>query len=513
MRRPVGFSPAEDMLLELKGISKTFPGVAALKDVTLGFEGGEIHALVGENGAGKSTLIKLINGKYQPDRGQIIYKGTMVKIPDPRTALRMGISTVYQEYNLVPNLKVIENILLGFEPAGGLGRIDRKKAESFCRGLMSRMRVEVDLNEYAGELGAAEAKVVEILKALVARADVIIMDEPTAALPEYEVDALFGLIRSLKRNGVTVIYISHRINEIFGIADRVSVLKDGCLIGTYETGDIDYDTLIKSMVGRELRDTYPPRDAAPSSDVVLSVRGLEDGGHLKEISFDLHRGEILGIGGMTGNGQRELLRALFGAHPVKKGKIFFEGNEVVIDSPERAIGLGIGFIPDDRRNEGLAVTQSVRSNIALPSLRLRQDIGIIRRKTERRAVSETVEKLAIRLTSISQKVQNLSGGNQQRVVIAKWLPLDPKVLLFHEPTLGIDVGAKVEIYRLIDDFTKRGVSVILATSDMMELLHIPDRILVFYNGSITADVGRPQATEEYVMNAASGGNLNEKQRP
>jgi ribose transport system ATP-binding protein len=505
------------MFLELRGVTKTFPGVVALNGVDIGFAKGEIHALVGENGAGKSTLIKIIGGKYQPDSGEVFFKDRRVRITDPLKALELGISTVYQEYNLIPNLKVIENILLGSEPIAGLWRIDWKKAEELCRDLMARMDVDVNLHQYASELGAAEAKMIEILKALVANAAVVIMDEPTAALPEHEVDSLFTLIRSLKGSGVTVIYISHRIEEIFAVADRVSVLKDGNMVGTHALKEIDRDRLIKLMIGRELKDIYPPRKettggAKKPPDVMLSVRSLGDGGRLRGITFDLHGGEILGIGGMTGNGQRELIRALFGAHRTVTGRIFFEGREVAIDSPRKALRLGIGFIPDDRRNEGLAVTQPVRSNIALPSLHLRQRGGVIQGKREKSVVEETVKTLDIRLTSVSQRVQNLSGGNQQRVVIAKWIPLNPKLLLFHEPTLGIDVGAKLEIYRLIHRFTELGVSVVMVSSDMMELLNVPDRILVLFEGSISGEFTRAEASEEAVMYAASGYGKNDEKR-
>jgi ribose transport system ATP-binding protein len=493
------------MLLEVRNITKTFPGVVALDRVSIGFRSGEVHALVGENGAGKSTLIKIIGGKYQPDAGEIFFQGSRVRIPDPQRAIRMGISTVYQEYNLIPNLKVMDNILLGREPVGSMKKIDRKKEQELCRDLMERMNVDVDLFKYASELGAAEAKIVEILKALVAESVIVIMDEPSAALPEHEVEALFRLVRSLKRSGVSVIYISHRINEIFNIADRVSVLKDGALMGSFQIGEISHDQLIRSMVGRELRDTYPVGKEAPSEEIILSVQGVGDGARVKNVFFELHRGEILGIGGMTGNGQRELIRSLFGAHSLTRGKILFEGTEVAIDSPQKALELGISFIPDDRRNEGLAVTQPVRRNIALPSLHLRQIAGVIQGRGEKRSVEDTVRTLDIRVTSISQKVSNLSGGNQQRVVIAKWLPLNPRVLLFHEPTLGIDVGAKVEIYRLMRRFTSQGVSIIMVTSDMMELLNVPDRILVMYKGSVSAEFERGQATEESVMYAASGG--------
>jgi len=496
------------MLFQLRGISKKFPGVIALNDVNIDFERGEVHAIVGENGAGKSTLIKVIGGKYQPDSGDIIYKGKHVRIPTPHKALEMGISTVYQEYNLIPDLRVIENIMLGREPLGKLKSVDWKQAADFCRNLMSRMDVKVDLQQYVSELGAAEAKIVEILKALVTDAEVVIMDEPSAALPEHDVDALFSLIKSLKKNNVTVIYISHRINEIFSVADRVSVLKDGNKVGTHQVHEINSDFLIKSMVGRELQDIYVARERKISRKVVLSVRNLQDGYRLKGVSFDLHEGEILGIGGMTGNGQRELMRALFGAQRITHGKIAIHGDVVSLNSPQKAMKLGIGFLPDDRRNEGLAITQPVRRNISLPSLHLRQNVGVIRGRDEKNMVEKMVDRLGIKVTSILQKVETLSGGNQQRVVLAKWLPLNPKVLLFHEPTLGIDVGAKVEIYKLIAGFVEKGVSIIMVTSDMIELLHVPDRILVFYDGLVSRELSREEATEEAVMFAASGSREN-----
>jgi ribose transport system ATP-binding protein len=355
------------------------------------------------------------------------------------------------------------------------------------------------------DLGAAEAKIVEIMKALASHAEVLVLDEPTAALPERDVESLFAVIRSLREDGVTVIYISHRLEEIFSIADRVSVLKDGALVGTWRVADIDRDSLVRSMVGRELTDAFPRRARPAGAPVVLSAHGLADGRALRGVSFELHAGEILGIGGMTGNGQRECIRALFGAHPLREGTIRFQGKAVRIDSPVRAVELGIGFIPDDRRNEGLSITQPVARNIALPSLHLRQAAGVILRRKERRDVERIVRELEIKLSSVSQSVQSMSGGNQQRVVIGKWLPLEPKVLLFHEPTLGIDVGARAEIYRLMRELTSRGVSILMVTSDMIELLNVPDRILVFLRGRIGAEFAGGEASEEAVMFAASGG--------
>jgi ribose transport system ATP-binding protein len=493
------------ILLECKDITKFFPGVTALNHVSISFNRAEIHALVGENGAGKSTLIKIIAGKYRPDTGEIYLKGKKVQMTEPRKAIEQGISTVFQEYNLLPHLRIIENIILGNEPVGKKDRIDWQKARAICIQLMENLQINIDLDLYAGDLGAAEAKMVEILKALVSKAEIIIMDEPTAALPEKEVEALFRLIYNLKASGVTVIYISHRINEIFSIADRVSVLKDGKIVGTFLVNTINQDELIRLMVGREISSTFPYRHNFQDNPVVLSLRNIEDQRrHLKGISFDLRQGEILAIGGMTGNGQREIIRFLFGSYPISKGEVYYEGKKVSIRSPRDALHLGIGFIPDDRRNEGLAVTQSVRKNIALPSLHLRQSIGFIHRRKEKEIVEKMVSTLNILVPMISTPVQNLSGGNQQRVVIAKWLPLKPKVLLFHEPTLGVDVGAKMGIYQLMRQFADEGVAILMVTGDMIELLRIPDRILVFFEGKITGEFFRQNATEEEIMFAASG---------
>jgi ribose transport system ATP-binding protein len=492
------------MLLELKNISKRFPGVVALDDVSIELAKGEVHALAGENGAGKSTLIKVLAGRYHPDAGAILFDGKQVEIADPLKASRMGISVVYQEYNLLPKLTVQDNILLGREPLGSLGRIDRAASRAEVRALAERMKVDIDPDSYVADLGAAEAKIVEIMKALAARVEVLILDEPTAALPEKDVAALFAVIRSLREGGVTVVYISHRLEEIFSIADRVSVLKDGQLVGTWPVAEIDRDFLVRSMVGRELTDIYPPRRGAPAAEEVLSGEGLR-GPNLAGVSFALRAGEILGVGGMTGNGQREFLRSLFGAHPLTAGTIRFRGRPARIGSPREAMDLGLGFIPDDRRNEGLSVSQSVQRNLSLPSLGLRQTAGVIRRKQERETAEGIVRDLDIKLAALSQPARGMSGGNQQRAVIGKWLPMRPKVLLFLEPTLGIDVGARVEIYRLMRRLTSQGVAILMVSSDMLELLNVPDRILVFWRGAIAAEFAAGQASEEAVMFAASGG--------
>lgn len=493
-------------MLELRNISKRFPGVVALDDVSIGFTKGEVHALAGENGAGKSTLIKVIAGRYRPDQGRILFHDKVVEIADPLKASRMGISVVYQEYNLVPKLTVRDNVLLGREPLSSLGRIDRVASSAEVEALAGRMKLSISPDRYVADLGAAEAKMVEIMKALASHVEVLVLDEPTAALPEKDVAALFSVIKSLRDSGVAVVYISHRIDEIFAIADRVTVLKDGQRVGTWTVAQINHESLVRSMVGRDLTDIYPARRAPTEGREVLSGENLTDGKDLARISFHLRVGEILGVGGMTGNGQREFIRCLFGAHPLTSGKLCFLGHEVRIDSPRAAMDLGIGFIPDDRRNEGLSVNQSALRNLSLPSLELRQTAGIIRRRLEREASNKIVHDLEIKLAALSQPVRSMSGGNQQRLVIGKWIPLAPKVLLFHEPTLGIDVGARAEIYRLMRRLTSQGVAIIMVSSDMIELLNVPDRILVFFRGAIGAEFAAGEASEEAVMLAASGGN-------
>lgn len=490
--------------LDVSGISKRFPGVVALDDVSVAFERGEVHALVGENGAGKSTLIKILAGRYRPDQGQVRVAGVAVQISDPLAAARLGISVVYQEYNLVPLLTVLDNVLLGREPMRSFWRLDRAAARRRVVDLANLMGVSISLDAYVADLGAAEAKLVEIMKALAAEAQVLILDEPTAALPEKDVAALFAVIRSLRDAGVTVIYISHRLEEIFAVADRVSVLKDGQLVGTWLVAEIDRDTLVRSMVGREIEDVFPPTSDRLAAPIVLRAAGLEDGQGLKGASFVIHEGEIVGIGGMTGNGQRECIRALFGAHRLSGGEVTYRGRRLQLRDPADALRAGIGFIPDDRRNEGLSITQSVLRNLALPSLHLRQTAGVIDAGAERRAGEAIARDLEIRLSGLLQPVETMSGGNQQRVVIGKWLPLEPSVLLFHEPTLGVDVGARAEIYRLMRRLTERGVSIVMVTSDMIELLNVPDRILVFWDGRVSAEFSAGDVTEEAVMRAASG---------
>lgn len=494
------------MLLAVNDIVKRFYGVTVLNHVNLSFAGGCIHALVGENGAGKSTLMKIIGGIYHADGGSLSIDGQTVRISDALAAAKAGISIVHQEYNLVSDLSVLDNVMLGKELTGRFGLLDRQRERAFVEDIARKDAIKVDLDKYAGDLSSAEAKIAEILRSCSNDMKLLILDEPTAALDDEDVSGLFSLLRSLKQRGVGVIYISHRLDEVFELCDKVSVLKDGKLVGTWDTAAIDRDFLVKAMVGREITAVFPPRPAAiPGGATILETEGLADQDHFHSVDLRVAAGEIVGIGGMSGHGQRELLRCLFGIKRTVDGTIRIDGQPVVLKHPADALKHGLAFLSDDRRNEGLAQQQSVARNIAYPSLKRFHKGGVVRRAVQRTLVEDLVRRLDIKLASHEQRVQNLSGGNQQRVVLAKWLPLEPRVLLLDEPTLGVDVGAKVEIYRILRDLVAQGISIVMVTSDMLELLNISDRILVFYEGTIVAEYPGGQATEELVMAAASGG--------
>jgi ribose transport system ATP-binding protein len=493
------------MLLEVNDIVKRFYGVTVLSHVNLSFSGGCIHALVGENGAGKSTLMKIIGGIYHADGGSIAVDGHLVRMANALAAAKSGISIVHQEYNLVSDMTVLDNVMLGKELIGRLGKLDRHRERAMIEEIARKDAIKVDLDKYAGDLSSAEAKIAEILRACSNDMELLILDEPTAALDDEDVAGLFSLIRNLKERGVGIIYISHRLDEVFELCDKVSVLKDGKLVGTWDCAAIDRDFLVKAMVGREITAVFPPRPAAaPPGNGMLEVEGLSDPDHFHSVSLRVCPGEIVGIGGMSGHGQRELLRALFGITRTAQGSIRIDGRPVVFKHPADALRHGLAFLSDDRRNEGLAQQQSVARNIAYPSLGRFHARGIVRGSVQHKLVQDLVTRLDIKLASHEQRVQNLSGGNQQRVVLAKWLPLNPRVLLLDEPTLGVDVGAKVEIYRILRELVAQGIAIVMVTSDMLELLNMSDRILVFYEGRIVAEYRGETATEEIVMAAASG---------
>ncbi len=490
-------------LLQMKRIGKTFPGVRALEDVDLDVLPGEVHALIGENGAGKTTLIRVLGGIHQPDGGEIILRGRPVHIPTPRRARELGIAIIHQELNQVGPMSVAENLFMGDEPRRWGWFVDWETLRGRARALLAGLGVDVDPRARVDQLGVAQRQTVEIARALGLNAEILVMDEPTAALTIEEVERLFGVIAGLRARGVAVIYVSHRLEEIFRIADRITVLRDGHYIGTYPTGEIDLDRLIQLMVGRKLTEKFP-RAPARQGPPRLEVRGLSATGVFEDVSFAVHAGEILGIAGLVGSGKIGVADAIFGMIPHDRGEVFVEGQRARITSPADAIALGIGLVPEDRKTLGLVVGMSVRDNITLASVGRLSAGGFIRQKAERVLVDQAMRRLDIRARGRDQMVRDLSGGNQQKVVLAKWLETGARILLLCEPTRGIDVGAKIEMYRLMVELARGGAAVVMISSELPEVLGMSDRILVMHEGRVTAEFTHADATQENIMASASG---------
>lgn len=489
-------------LLEMRGIRKQFGGLVALDDVTFGCHPGEVHALVGENGAGKSTLMNILAGVHRLDAGEIRIDGRRVSLGTPAAAQAMGIVTIFQEFRMIPQLNVAENIFLGREPRK-LGWIRSADLYRGARDALQRVRLDVDPRAPISSLSVAEQQMVEIARALSCSARILVMDEPTAALNKVEADRLLQVIADLRRSGVTVIYVSHRLDEIFRVADRVTVLKDGRLVTTLPTSELDRDRLVRLMVGREVGELFPPRTGEPGA-AVLSVRGLRRPPVLREISFELRRGEVLGLAGLQGAGRTELARALFGADPNVEGTILVDGNQVAIRSPIDAIRAGIGLVTENRKDEGLALGLPIVQNATAAVVRALARWGLVRRAGELDVAGQILQQLQFRGASLAQPAGSLSGGNQQKVVLAKWLLTRPKILVLDEPTRGVDVGAKREIYQLIRRLAAEGIAILLISSELPEVLGLSDRLLVMHNGRIVREVARSDATEEQVMRAAAG---------
>ena len=491
-------------LLEMRDISKAFPGVQALKNVCFECQKGEVHALVGENGAGKSTLIKVLAGAYTADTGAIVWDGQEVKIRGPREAEDLGISIIYQDFNLIPYLDIAQNVFLGREPLTRFGLIDYPKMYADTAKLLKRVGVDLDLREWVLGLRVAEQQMVEIAKALSLESKLIIMDEPTSALNGDETGRLFEIIRSLQGCGIAVVFISHRLKEIFEVADRVTVLKDGQVMGTESVANTNEGDLVRLMIGRTL-DVIFPEKGKDGREPVLSVVGLTKEGAFKDISFELHNREILGVAGLLGSGRTALVRAIFGAEPADQGEIFLNGHRVKMTSPGDAVRNGIGLVPEDRMADGLVSCLSVRSNIVLPALEKIKRFLICRDgQKEVEIAAQLVSALNVRTPSINQEAQFLSGGNQQKVVLAKWLAAQPQVLIFDEPTRGIDVGAKSEIHHLMRKLANEGRGILMISSELPEILGMSDRILVMCEGRLTANLTAGEATEEKIMAAACG---------
>ncbi|MCC2672453.1 MAG: ABC-type sugar transport system, ATPase component [Armatimonadetes bacterium] len=492
-------------LLEMTGISKFYPGVVALNDVHFDVLPGEVHALCGENGAGKSTLMKILAGAESKDRGDIRINGKPVSIHSPQDAMALGVNIIYQEFNLVPHLSAAENIYLGREPAAAVpGFINFRKLYGDAQSVMDSLGVSVDVRAEVSRLSVAQQQMVEIAKATSRNSIIIAMDEPSATLTDHELRNLFELIRQLKTRGVGIVYISHRMEEIFDICDRVTVFRDGQYVATKRIEDTSRDEVIRMMVGRELKESIPKRPAEVG-EPMLEVRGLTRKGVFHDISFTVRRGEIVGIGGLVGAGRTEVARAIFGADPIDAGEIRVLGKPVRPRSPREAIELGIGLVPEDRKSLGLILNMVVRENTTLANLDLLSMLGFVNRKKEREVAEKYVKDLRVRTPSIEQEVRNLSGGNQQKVVLAKWLFTDSKLLIFDEPPRGIDVGAKIEIYELMNELVARGAGMIMISSELPELLGMSDRILVMHEGRLAGELSRAEATQEKVMQLATGG--------
>ncbi len=490
-----------DIVLSLKNLVKRYPGVVALDRVSLDFKKGEVHALLGENGAGKSTLVKVVGGAIEPDGGTICINGREFTRMDPHLARSLGIEVIHQEFNLVPPLSVAENIFLG-DRIGGRHLVDFKTMKTKVREIFHELNITIDPDRLVRELSPAHQRLVEIAKAVSKDVRILIMDEPTAPLSVAEVEHLFEIIGRLKQRGVTVIYISHRLEEVFRIADRVSVMRDGRYVATRATSETNRKELISLMVGRELTETYPPGTTAPSR-VALEIKNLSGNG-VRDISFSVRKGEILGLSGLVGAGRTELAMVIFGAAPAESGEIWVDGKRVAIKSPADAIRHGIGLLPEDRKGQGLFLEMGVKWNIGFPIIRKISRRGLVDTKKEHEIAATYRQRLDIRTPSLDQRVKNLSGGNQQKVILAKSLAAESNILIFDEPTKGIDVGTKQEIYKLMRQLADSGIAIIMISSDMQELLGMSDRIVVLCEGEFAGEVRREQFSQNYILDLASG---------
>lgn len=491
----------ERNILELKHISKQYTGVKALDDVSISFRRGEVHALMGENGAGKSTLIKTLSGAIQPNDGEIVFEGTTYTHMEPHQAMELGIHVIYQEFNMMPELSVAENIFMGQQLGGGV-LFNKSITEERAQKILDGMHVKINAKETVKNLSVANMQLVEIAKALTRDVKVLVMDEPTAPLTDAEVETLFEIVQMLKSKGVTIIYISHRIAEVFQISDRVSVLRDGRFIKTVMTNEVDRDELIRLMVGREVSDTYPKRDFAPG-EVVLELRDVCGNG-VENVSFAVRSGEIFGLSGLVGAGRTETMRMIFGADPIDSGEVLLNGQPVHPKHPAEAVKLGIGLIPEDRKQQGLLLDLPIFTNISMATMRDISHFTVVNSRAENENVNRLVEAVTIKTPSIAQLVRNLSGGNQQKVVLAKWLAANCKVLIFDEPTRGIDVGARHEIYKLMNELCRQGIAIVMISSDMEEILGMSDRIMVLCEGHQAGILEREAFSQETILSLASG---------
>ncbi|MEZ5934088.1 MAG: sugar ABC transporter ATP-binding protein [Alphaproteobacteria bacterium] len=494
--------------LQMTGIAKRYPGVQALDGVEIALHAGEVLALLGENGAGKSTLLKILSGAETPDDGRILLDGQAIRLTGPLDAQESGIVTIYQEFNLIPTLSIAENVLLGREPLNALGLVDWRMMDRRARDIIAEVGLDLDPRRIVADLSVAEQQMVEIARSLSLDSRLIIMDEPTSALSDSEVMRLFDIIEGLKERGIAVIFVTHRLEEVMQICDAATVLRDGQLVGSAPIAELTVERIIQMMVGRDVERLFARRPAHGTGEVALEIEGLESrvdsrdphNTHLSGIDLSVHRGEILGLAGLVGAGRTELARAIFGVDPISAGRIRIEGREISPTSPEDAIKAGIGLVPEDRKQQALFLSLAVKTNLSIAALdRLASKLGWIDRPAEDALVERYRERLAIRMASPDQEVGNLSGGNQQKVVLARWLALEPKVLIVDEPTRGIDVAAKAEVHQLLFELAQSGIAIIVISSELPEVMTVSDRIVTLREGRITGEVMAAEASEEQLL--------------
>ncbi|MCL2864724.1 MAG: sugar ABC transporter ATP-binding protein [Lachnospiraceae bacterium] len=490
--------------LEMKHISKQFGGVTALDEVSFEIKPGEVHALIGENGAGKSTLMKILSGAYQKDKGEILLEGQLAKINTPKDAIDLGVAVIYQEFMLAPDLTVAENIMID-KLSTGKGIINWRKLKILAKEQLSKLGFdEIDPGAKVGSLSVAYQQVVEICKCLTRNAKVLVLDEPTAVLTFTEIQKLFEIINRLKNEGVSIVYISHRLEEIFELSDRITILKDGGYVGCVNTNEIDKHRLVTMMVGRELNQLFPDRHAKIGEEI-LRVEALHAGKLVNDVSFCLRAGEVLGFSGLVGAGRTETMRALFGVDPKESGKVTYFGKEIIFKEPKQAIQQGLGLLSEDRKKQGLMLEQSIRINTTLAAMhKAVNKFGIVNHKKEKEYVKEILGSISTKYGSPEDNVNSLSGGNQQKVALAKWIAADCKCIILDEPTRGVDVGAKMEIYKLINELAEKGVGVIMISSEMPEIIGMCDRVIVMRQGIVSGELTRDELSEDNLIKSAMG---------
>lgn len=492
------------MEVKMTGIKKSFGSNSVLRGVDFDIRAGEVHALMGENGAGKSTLMNILTGLHKADAGEIVIDGKQQLFANPKEAEDYGVSFIHQEMNTWPEMTVLENLFIGKEIKNKIGLIQTKKMKELANQTFSDLGVQLDLDKDVKDLSVGQQQMIEIAKSLMTNAQVIIMDEPTAALTEREIDVLFKTIHTLTKKNVSIIYISHRMEEIFKISDRITVMRDGVSIDTTMTKETTNDEVVRKMVGRDLEDYYPTKHSK-IGEVAFEAKGLTQKGRFKDITFNVKSGEIVGFSGLMGAGRTEIMRSIFGMDPLDEGEMILEGKKLTIKNPSAAIKEGIGFLTENRKEEGLVLDYSLRDNISLPSIDGFSKYGIIDTKAESDFSTMLMKRLNVKAVDEFDPASSLSGGNQQKVVLAKWIGIGSKVLILDEPTRGVDVGAKREIYQLMNELADRGVAIIMVSSDLPEILGVSDRVIVVHEGNIAGELSKQEATEEKIMKLATGG--------